>query len=278
MSQDPPFRHLSEIPWVYPLPEAGQVDTQAGIEYAQTASGPLTIDLYAPARRAPSVALPAIVMVAGYSDVGYETITGCRFKDMTMCTSWAKLVASFGMVAVTYGNARPKDDLETVLRYVREHAPELGIDGERIGLWGMSGNGALALATAAGSPAGSFRCAVFSCAYLADLDGATNVADASRQWHFTYPDGFRVENMPADLPVFIARAGNEQDPGLNHAVDRLVAALLAANRPVTCVNFAAAPHGFEFFHDTLETREVIRQMMRFARFHLAGTAADGVNV
>jgi len=47
---------------------------------------------------------------------------------------------------------------------------------------------------------------------------------------------------------------------------------------VTCVNFAAAPHGFEVFHDTLETREVMRQMFRFARFHLAGTAADGVNV
>ena len=34
----------------------------------------------------------------------------------------------------------------------------------------------------------------------------------------------------------------------------------------------------ELFHDTLETREVMRQMFRFARFHLAGTAAEGVNV
>jgi len=142
----------------------------------------------------------------------------------------------------------------------------------------MSGNGPLALATLAGSPAGSFKCGVFSCAYLADLDGATHVADAQKQWRFVAPGGFRVENLPADLPVLIARAGVEQDPGLNVALDRLVAALLAANRPVTCVNFAAAPHGFEVFHDTLETREVMRQMFRFARFHLAGTAADGVNV
>jgi len=158
MSQDPPYRHLSEIPMVYPLPDADEVVTRLGVEYARGDS------------------------------------------------------------------------------------------------------------------------AVFSCAYLADLDGATHVADASRQWKFTYPDGFRVENLPVDRPVFIARAGNEQDPGLNQALDRLVAAMLALNRPVTCVNFAAAPHGFELFHDTLETREVIRQMMRFARFHLAGTAADGVNV
>jgi hypothetical protein len=278
MSQDAPYRHLSEIPWIYPPPEAGEVAIQTGVEYSRTDTGPLTLDIYAPARRAPSVALPAIVLVAGYSDNGYETVTGCRFKDMRMCTSWANLVASFGLVAVTYGNARPSEDLEAVLGYVRAHAAELGIDAERLALWGLSGNGALALATLASSPAGSFRCAVFSCAYLADLDGATNVADAAAQWRFTYPGGFQVENMPADLPVFIARAGLEQDPGLNVALDRFVAAMLAANRPVTCVNFAAAPHGFELFHDTLESREVIRQMMRFARFHLAGTAADGVNV
>ena len=261
-----------------PLPEADQVLIQTGIEYSRTDAGPLTLDVYAPARRAPSVALPAIVMVAGYSDTGYETVTGCRFKDMRMSTGWAQLVASFGMIAVTYGNARPEEDLDAVLRHLHEHAAEFGIDAARLALWAMSGNGPLGLATLAKSPAGSFRCAVFSCAYLADLDGATHVADASRQWRFTYPDGFRVENVPADLPVFIARAGHEQDPGLNHAIDRLVAALLAANRPVTCVNFAAAPHAFELFHDTLETREVIRQMFRFARFHLAGTAADGVNV
>jgi hypothetical protein len=261
MSQDPPRRHIREIPMVYPQPDAGQVVTRLGIEYAQTASGPLTLDIYAPASRSTPVALPAIVLVAGYSDVGYEGFMGCRFKDMAMSTTWARLVASFGMIAVTYGNERPAEDLQSLLRYVREHAAELGID-----------------ATLANSPSGSFKCGVFSCAYTADLDGATHIADAQKQWRFVYPGGFSVESLPADLPVFIARAGQEQDPGLNVALDRLVAAMLAANRPVTCVNFAAAPHGFELFHDTLETREVMRQMFRFARFHLAGTAAEGVNV
>lgn len=278
MSQDPPRRHMREIPMVYPLPDADQVVTRLGVEFARSTSGPLTLDVYAPARRTTSVALPAIVLVAGYSDVGYEGFMGCRFKDMAVSTTWARLVASFGMIAVTYGNERPAEDLQSLLHYVREHAAELGIDAERLALWGMSGNGPLALATLASSPAGTFTCGVFSCAYLADLDGATHVADAQKQWQFTYPGGFSVESLPADLPVFIARAGQEQDPGLNVAVDRLVAAMLAANRPVTCVNFAAAPHGFELFHDTLETREVMRQMFRFARFHLAGTAAEGVNV
>jgi hypothetical protein len=277
MSDDAPRRHMREIPMVYPMPDPDQVVVTSGIEYGRDETGPLTLDTCAPARRS-AAALPAIVLVAGYSDTGYEKFLGCRFKDMAMSTSWARLVASFGLVAVTYGNARPADDLDTVLRYVREHGAELGIDADRLALWGVSGNGVLALSQLAKAPRGSFRCAVFSCAYLADLDGATHVADAARQWGFTCPGGFTVAELPADLPILVARAGEEPDPGLNVAVDRFVAAMLAANRPITCVNFAAAPHGFELFHDTLETREVIRQMMRFARFHLAGTGTDGVNV
>ena len=263
---------------VYPLPDADQTVVRPGVEYAHPDSGPLTLDVYMPARGHSSIALPAIVLVAGYSDVGYEGVTGRRFKDMAMCTSWARLVASFGIAAVTYGNERPAEDLDAVLAYIRAHAADLGIDADRLALWGMSGNGPLALAALASAPAGSFKCGIFSCAYLADLDGATHVAEAQKQWRFSYPGGFNVEHLPADLPVLIARAGVEQDPGLNVALDRCVAAMLAANRPVTCVNFASAPHAFEVFHDTLETREVMRQMFRFARFHLAGTAADGVNV
>ena len=278
MTQDPPRRHMREIPLVYPQPDAEQIVTRLGIEFAQTASGPLTLDVYGPARRPASVALPAIVLVAGYPDGGSASLLGCRFKDMAASTTWARLVASFGMIAVTYGNDDPAADLQSLLRYVRERAAELGVDAERLALWAMSGNGPLALATLASAPPGSFKCGVFSCPYLVDLDGATHVADAQKQWRFAYPGGFSVESMPADLPVLIARAGQEQDPGLNIALDRFVAAMLAANRPVTCVNFAAAPHGFELFHDTLETREVMRQMFRFARFHLAGTAAEGVNV
>jgi dienelactone hydrolase len=278
MTQDPARHHLREIPMVYPLPDADQVTEIRGIEYAHGETGPLTLDVYAPARRAPSVALPAIVLVAGYSDIGYEPFLGCRFKDMAMSTSWARLVASFGMVAVTYGNARPADDLDALLRYVREHAADLGVDADRLALWAYSANGPLTLYALVRAPRGSFRCALFSCPYLTDLDGATHVADAAKQWGFTNPGGFGIEDVPADLPLFIARAGHEQDPGLNYALERFVAAALATNRPITCVNFAGAPHAFEIFHDTLETREVIRQMMRFARFHLAGTTADGVNV
>jgi acetyl esterase/lipase len=186
-------------------------------------------------------------------------------------------VTSFGLIAITYGNARPADDLDSVLAYVRAHAAQLGVDRERIGLWGVSAHGALALAALAKAPRGSFRWGVFSCAYLTDLDGTTHVADAATQWGFANP-GTSFAGLPGDLPLFIARAGQEQNPGVNPTLDRFVAAALARNLRVTCVNVADAPHAFEMFRDTVETREVMRQMLRFARFHLAGPAADDVNL
>ena len=88
----------------------------------------------------------------------------------------------------------------------------------------------------------------------------------------------RGQGLMAAVEVVADKATRERYPPELGLADRLVAAMLTTNRPVTCVNFAAAPHAFELFHDTLETREVIRQMMRFARFHLASTAADGVYV
>jgi acetyl esterase/lipase len=276
MTNDPKRHPLTEIPMILPAPAPDQFVERLEIEYGQGEQGPLTLDVYAPANRG-CVALPAVLLVGGYSDLGYARHFGCRFKESAMATSWAKIVTSFGLIAITYGNARPADDLDSVLAYVRAHAAQLGVDRERIGLWGVSAHGALALAALAKAPRGSFRWGVFSCAYLTDLDGTTHVAHAATQWGFANP-GTSLAGLPGDLPLFIARAGQEQNPGVNPTLDRFVAAALARNLRVTCVNVADAPHAFEMFRDTVETREVMRQMLRFARFHLAGPAADDVNL
>jgi acetyl esterase/lipase len=71
--------------------------------------------------------------------------------------------------------------------------------------------------------------------------------------------------------LFIARAGQDEFPHLNEALDRFVAGALARDLPVTVVNHAGAPHAFDLVHDSDATREIIRQLLRFLRFHLSGT-------
>ncbi len=58
--------------------------------------------------------------------------------------------------------------------------------------------------------------------------------------------------------------------GLNDALDRFVAKALTRNLPLTCVNYAAAPHAFDLFADTEASREIVRQILRFLQFNLAG--------
>jgi acetyl esterase/lipase len=62
----------------------------------------------------------------------------------------------------------------------------------------------------------------------------------------------------------------DQFVGLNDALDRFAAKALAANLPVTIVNHPSGPHAFDIFDDSDASREIIRQMLAFMRFHLGG--------
>jgi hypothetical protein len=57
-------------------------------------------------------------------------------------------------------------------------------------------------------------------------------------------------------------------PHLNETLDRFVAAALACNLPVTVANHASAPHAFDVMDDSEISREIIRQILAFMRFHL----------
>ena len=193
---------------------------------------------------------------------------GCKMKEMGAYVSWSQLVAASGLVAVTYSNSEPTD-VHAVLQYVRQNAASLGIDENRIGVWGFSGSGPTALSVLMDGAQDHLKCAVLCYPYTLDLDGSTAVAGAARQFGFVNAcAGKSVADLPRELPLFVARAGQDQMPGLNDALDRFLAKALASNLPLTFVNHAAAPHAFDLFHDSEATREVIKQMLEFARFNL----------
>jgi hypothetical protein len=79
----------------------------------------------------------------------------------------------------------------------------------------------------------------------------------------------RSNDLPQDLPLFLVRSGRDEIPGLNDAMDRFAAAALRRNLPMTLVNHPEAPHAFDLFHDSDTSREVVREVLVFLRFHLA---------
>src|SRR5688572_16663300 len=151
------------------------------------------------------------------------------------------------MVGITYSTGQnPAGDVHAVLEHVRQNAASLGIDETRIGLWACSGHVPTALSVLMRENREGLRCAALCYGVTLDLDGGTGVAEAARMFRFANPTaGTSVDDLPRDLPLFIVRAGQDETPRLNEALDRFVAGALAANLPFTLVNHATAPHAFD---------------------------------
>ena len=85
--------------------------------------------------------------------------------------------------------------------------------------------------------------------------------------------GRSVADLPKELPLFVARAGQDQTPHLNETIDRFIGGALRCNLPITFANHATAPHAFDLMDDSETTREMIRQILAFMRFHLLGLSS-----
>lgn len=94
----------------------------------------LCMDLYYPSQGEKALR-PAVVLVTGYRDVGWQRGFGCLQKEMGSFVSWAHLIAASGMVAVTYANDDPVEDVKVLISMLQDKGPSWGIDPWQIGIW-----------------------------------------------------------------------------------------------------------------------------------------------
>jgi hypothetical protein len=190
---------------------------------------PLPLDVYEPLNPI-ATPTPSVILLEGYPDAGFLQHLGCRFMEMEWTISTAQLIAASGMTAITHSNRDPERDAAALIDHVAK-------SGGKVGIWSTSGHGPVALSAAR----------KVSCAVL--MNPVT-------------------KNFCPDTPLFIARSGQDQTPGLNIALDLLLQGAIAANKPLTLVNIPDAPHSFDLFHDTAMTRHVLGQALGFLRVYL----------
>jgi hypothetical protein len=218
---------------------------------------------------------PAVIIVAGYPGTMEPRRTPLSFKEIGWTVSMCQLIAASGMVAIAYTNHDPVADLRALFEHIHEEAGSLRIDPARIGVLAVSGSVPTALTAIMQDAARPPACAVFGFGCLLDLDGATDVADAARQFGFANPGAGRtIEDLRRDVPLFITRAGQDQFPAMNASIDRFIRQGLVENLPITFVNHAAGPHAFDLFDDSRTSREIVRQTLRFLRQHLTTEGPD----
>ncbi len=252
---------------VLEVPGADAVVIRRDVPYALIDGERLTMDIYRSAGPGNDQLMPAVLFVIGYPDEGMRKVVGCNAKDMASYVSWAQLMAVSGLAAITYTTRRPATDVHEVLRCVRAHA-EFGIDGERIGVWACSGSVPTALSVLM-TPEARVKCAALCYGYMMDFDGSTSVAEAAGAFRFASPcTGRAFEDLPVDVPLFVARAGKDEMPHLNVTIDRFVAKALATNLTLTLQNHRTGPHAFDIVDDSDESRGAIRQIAAHMQFQL----------
>jgi hypothetical protein len=253
---------------VYEMPGMDAVRILRDVEYSKSDTGAEMMDIYYPADVESEARVPAVIIVAGYPDPGFEAKVGCKFKEMGSSVSWGRLIAASGLTAITYANREPISSAAALLQHLRQNSASLGIDENRIGLWASSGNVPLALGLLMEGE--YLKCAALCYGYLLDLDGARGVSKMSAMFGFANPcAGKSVDDLPKNVPLLIVRAGRDQMPHLNETIDRFLPRALACNLPFRLVNHSAAPHAFDLSDDSETSREIIRQVLSFMRFHLS---------
>ncbi len=270
MSQETQRHEITKKKVVYQLPTARAMIIRSDVEYKVTDVGCLTMDIYYPPDSKREAQLPAVIFVNGFPDPGYQKVLGCKLKEVESYISWGRLTAASGLVAITYSTGNePTADIHDLIQHVRLNAAELRIDENRIGLWACSGNVPNALSILMQAGQGYLKSAVLCYGLMLDLEGDTSIADAARQWGFVNPcAGKSVADLSQNIPLFVVRAGQDEIPHLNDAMDRFLSKALGYNLPLTMVNHPTAPHAFDIMDDSETSREIIRQILAFMRFHL----------
>jgi tetratricopeptide (TPR) repeat protein len=228
-----PLRAQLNPPAVLKVAGMESVEVRKNIAY----DGERKLDLYRP--KGAQKNLPVVIFLNG--------VARPELKEWGQYTSWPRLVATRGLAAIAHETSG--DDVskqaDALLRYVKAHANELGVDPNRIAIWACSANVRLGTALLA-SRGDEFRAAVF---YYGLMETAP-------------------KNV--DTPVYVTRAGLDA-PGLNATIDRWVAQALTIEAPVTLVNFPEGVHGIDLETDMPESKQIITQTLDFLQFHLTNT-------
>jgi acetyl esterase/lipase len=231
------------------------------------------MDVYVPPDLSRQERRPVVAFIHGGAGPQY------RPKDWGMFQSWGRLIAAAGMVAVMFTHRfspPPKwllveaaSDLSAALQYLRSHAESFQADADRVSACAWSSGGQLLTPLLIERPP-FLRC-LLAFYPLLDVQQYAPPGDTAA---LQYLKAFSaIAALPDDAstltPMFIARAGRDEIPTLNHALDRFVARALAVNAPIIVANHPTGVHGFDNQNHDERSREIIRNSIEFLRAHLS---------
>ena len=245
------FQAAADRPVVLTIPGMDRLSIRRDIIYKRDGATSLAMDVYTPPSLPAGSTRPAVIFIHGGLPA---SLASMKPKDWGVYQSYGRSVAASGLAGVTfnYRMAYPDPDLEgaasdvtDLISYVRQHGLELGIDKDRICLAAYSAGGPmLSLGMSASAPYVKSLVAMYAILDVrhSPLYGKCCTADELRRFSpAAYLDS-RVGKLP---PIFVARAGRDEVPGLLEGMDGFVARAIATDAPIEFLNDPGASHAFD---------------------------------
>ena len=229
---------------VLQLPGMESAAVRRDVVYKMVDGRALELDVYSPAGAPQKRA--AVLFVHGY-----PVPPGLKLKNGGQYVSWAQLVAASGLVGVPLDWRGEPADLADALAYVRRSAGDLGIDAERLAVFGVSAGGGPALVEALREVPPSVRAAVV---YYGNLTAAVAALG-----------GRAAGPLPAML---VAKAGRDAQMPAAPA-DQFVVDARAKGADVEALLHPTGVHAFDLANDDDTARDIIRQTLVFLTSRLA---------
>lgn len=261
----PPFEEMTRLRVVYTLPGMEQALVQKDVVYRKIGETPLKMDVYQPFDLKEGERRPAIVFIHG----GPVPALGST-KDWGIFVSYGQLAAASGFVGVTFNHrfhgpeaALEADaDVAELMAYLRKNAGDLGIDRDRVAIWGFSGGG-IFLARWIADPPPYLRAVV---SFYGVLDIRTpppgRPAKLTGEQRAKLSPVAQLMDSTRPVPMLIARAGQD-DKALNATVDAFLLEALKLNQPVELLTHPEGRHGFDILDDDARSREIISRTFAF---------------
>lgn len=256
---------------VYKIDNMENVNIQKNIVYKAINKEELLMDLYTPFGNDKKGELPVVILVHGEA-------TSINFKESGQYISYGKLVAAFGLNAVTFNHRVLSDgfnikevnnDIDALINYLIENADKLNIDKDRIAIWCFSG----------GVPFGLYVGMHDYFDYIKGIIVYYGFGDFTSVGKLLQinideedikkysPINLINENLNKIPPLFIARAGLDS-PIINESIDKFITKGLKNNLTIDIYNHCTGGHGFDLFNDDNRTHEIIAESLNFLRKHL----------
>jgi acetyl esterase/lipase len=264
------FKLLTSTPIYYTIPSDAAVQVCADNVYRSTPTQTHLFDLYLPSNSPANQKYPAVIFVSG----DMPPWLGKNIKKWKTYTSYGRLLASSGFVAVTFNRTMSYDlksihasysDIKALHAHLVNNADEYRIDIHRIAFWFLSGGGCYA-----GAILREINMMAMVCYYTL-LDPRRymfmNATKAAALDLDQYAIVEYVKNGGRLPPTYIAKAGKDL-PSVILSIDEFCAEAQKQGASVVLREHREGRHGFDALKRDETTMKIIGETLGFLKEHL----------